>query len=471
MAHSRLFLEDASTVDTMSHGDEPWCHGDAMVMRPDGEALALACRNGEANILGIREPSRVRIPCEEGERVFHLDYSHEGLLAVGKKLENVDVLDREGGRLMRIPCSQKIIGKLVFSPGGDKLLVVHDDGWCEVWQVPAGERLQEGRLVEDWSTGDCQDFPNSAVWRPLKRSGKLQTQKIVWRNNEEFTLLATINTTDLIKHVRLGPGATISVEDLPAAAVDHVDALSWRPDGGLLATCGWPGRLRVWREVKGELVQVANILTIENNHGSDSDSESDSESDSDNCYSDNSWTLEWSPDICSGLLVTRRQVDKSFAYDTVKVWDIQTSTCLHTLYGNVRSMSFHPSGQLIAICEKRSVLIRGKRREEGQVKVWRVEEGTLHLHTVCEVKGHKVTWQGNQLAIRSKEKVHVFSISATLPLLDLRQRAARAVALALKWREKGRQEEVLSLMEGQGPGGLGGLVRAKTTVEKLLDKI
>ena len=254
--------------------------------------------------------------------VTTLDWNFDGsLLATGSYDGIARVWNGEGELLFSLDAHEGPIFSLKWNKKGTALLSGSVDKTAIAWSAQTGEVLERFAF----HTGPTLD--------------------VDWRDDESF---ATSSMDHSIFVCKLGSPSPIKQFK---GHTDEVNAIKWDPTGTLLASCSDDYTCKVW--------------TVDN----------------DSCLFDfrdhqkEIYTIKWSPTGPGTRNPDLPLLLASASYDaTVKLWDVQSGTCVHTLAKHtdpVYSVAFSPDGKHLA-----------SGSFDKRLHVWRVKDGK-------RVKTHK----------------------------------------------------------------------------------
>jgi WD40 repeat protein len=266
-----------------------------------------------------------------------------------------------------------------WSPNGNQLATVSDDGTAKIWNVHTSECLQTLEGHTRWV--------KSVSWSPdgsMVTTGSGDNTVKIWDVQSGECLQTLEGHTRLIYSVNWSPDGTklaTGSSDGTAkiwnthtgkylqALSDHTNpifSVSWSPDNNRLATGSRNNKAKIWNVQSGECLQ-----TLEGHRGS-------------------VYSVSWSPD---GSMVATGSND-----GTAKIWNVHTETCLHTLTdhtGWVFSVSWSPDGTKLATASN-----------DNTAKIWNVNTGRC-LHTLTDHTNvvFSVSWSpdGTKLATTSND--------------------------------------------------------------------
>jgi WD40 repeat protein len=269
------------------------------------------------------------------------------------------------GRLLDHPAA---VNALAFHPAGDRLLTGCDDGVARVWQLGTGKAL-----LPQFVHFRPARFPNPS-W-PF-RTGVLA---VSWSPNGK--VIATAGRDGTARLWDAATGASLS-EPLQHEAAE-VTCLGFSPDGASLWTGSGDWRLRRWGVPDGRLLSSSAkvgfcfALAVHPRHEEVATG-----------HLHDSQILRW--DAATGNMrpgvLRHMEIVRALAYSpdgrlllsgsddhTARLWDTASgapvgSTLRHP--GRVHGVAFHPGGRRVATCG-----------EDGSVRVWGLAPGSLR-HTL-----------------------------------------------------------------------------------------
>jgi len=161
-----------------------------------------------------------------------------------------------------------------------------------------------------------------------------------WKDNSCF---ASCSTDKLIMVCKMGDDQPLTTFE---GHKDEVNTIQWDPTGTLLASCSDDFTAKIWR--------------IKQEHAVHSFNEHKKEI----------YAVRWSPTGPGSEYPTKQPILASASFDhTVKLWDVETGTCLHTLDKHsfpVYSVSFSPDGEYLA-----------SGSYDRSLYIWAVKDGQL----------------------------------------------------------------------------------------------
>jgi WD40 repeat protein len=222
----------------------------AATFSPDGTQVLTGTRGlfeGEAQLWDVASGQRKGAPLLSALEIFAVAFSPDGTqAAIGGQDRAVRLWDLRGSQPMPLGSPMRHamdINSVAFSPDGRALLTGSDDGTARLWQLSTGlaPALSCGHLGPVLAAAYNPNpkrplFCTGAAHVSLTRNGLvgLSGQARLWD-------LETGESVDQLAH------------PMP------VSALAWHPNGQLLLTGCWDGRVRLWevqRERPGEQIAV-----------------------------------------------------------------------------------------------------------------------------------------------------------------------------------------------------------------------
>ncbi len=305
--------------------------------KPDDEALKKKVTDAEAAAAkeaeavkkaneALEASGKALVQAEQGqklsdERQQEAKKLHEVEVAAAKGAE-----DRLNAAKAEVPATEKPMVALVFDVNGSYLATAGEDGVVRTWDAKTGKPLDEIR--------GHQGAVTTLLAGPERALVSLSADKtaIIWDADPQWQYVGV-----------LGPKNEAPLDRAPSPFVDRVLALSFSPDGKLLATGGGdPSR-------SGELM----LWNMENRTFLKTFPEA---------HSDTVFSVDFSRD---GKWLLSGAADKF-----VKVHDVESAKLVRSFEGHthhVLGVSFKADGSRIASAGA-----------DNAIKIWNVETGEQH---------------------------------------------------------------------------------------------
>jgi WD40 repeat protein len=315
--------------------ERTWRNGvpvDAAEISPDGKHFATGDWAGKAAIWNLQTGQR-ELELSQGQYVHSVAYDASGeRLAAGASDGSVHVYRASDGELIaKLDGHTEAVLSVRFSPDGAWLLSSGNDYTARLWNLTTGKTEQVLR-GHNWWVWAAEFSPDGETIVTAGQDGKA----IVWRRASAEAAAA--------RGVRPGD----FIED--GAFMQHrgpVYAASFSPDGTLVATAGYDGRVLAWRPADARAIDLGRRLDglpdppidyaeMEGHRGP-------------------AMALEFSPD--------GRTLASGGQDNLVILSDVASGKALKQLRGHashVRSCSFSPDGA--------TLLTAGR---DAQIKLWR----------------------------------------------------------------------------------------------------
>lgn len=318
------------------------------------------------------------------------------LIASGGADGAIKLWETDSGReLVALERHTDVICGLSFSPDGARLASASDDGTVKVWDTASGSELAtlQGHEDEVW----CVAFSPDGKW--LASGGKDRTVRI-WDPSDlvmrvaikgfgaDVTCLAFSSAGKLaVGFGKLGDFGQLAVVEVGSwqqlhtisAHADRVQAVAFSPDGRMMVSGAFNGRVRLWDVADGQELHrikgyhtgaVFSVAFSPDGERVASGGEDHTIRIWDSLAGDWLNTLKGHSDLVGAVafLPDGVRLVSGSRDQTVKVWDFQkTDRVSVTLSGHsefVYTVAFSPRGDLAA---------SGSR--DGTVKLWNVQTG------------------------------------------------------------------------------------------------
>lgn len=321
---------------------------------PDGNTLASGSRDKTVRLWDMKTGEHKQTLTGHMYGIYSITFSPDGRTLIsgstgerdGGQIFGTQILmwDTATGKNIRTLTAQGQVNSLAFSPDGNTF--ASGEGWPEyairIWEVDTGKQLHTLTGHTDWVS--------SIAFGPDKKT-------LVSASHDD-----TIRMWDVVtgEHKRTLTGHAGWVESVAFSAKDHT-----------LASGGWDG-IRLWNTITGKQTRIFTD-TVKNR------------------------SITFSP---NGEMLA------SVSYDnTIRVWNIVTSSRIHTLLGYtgmVNSVTFSPYGK---------ILVSGG--SDDTINLWNIATGKLkrtlatHTSTVYSVGFNS---DGTMLATGGWDSVCIWNV-------------------------------------------------------------
>lgn len=314
-------LPDSQVTFLRGHQGEvficSWCPTNNLLASGSGDATARIWRlpnssNGEPRSVVLQHTNSA-----DNKDVTTLDWHPDGnLLATGSYDGLARIWSDTGNLVNTLNKHKGPIFSLKWNKAGDSLLSGSVDKTAIIWDAKTGQVRQQFEFH------------------------KAPTLDIDWRNNVSF---ASCSTDKMIYVCELGRTKPIKTFQ---GHSDEVNAIKWDPSGTLLASCSDDFSAKIW-----SLKQEKHLHDLKE-------------------HTKEIYTIKWSPTGAGSDNPNRPLYLASASFDsTVKLWDAETGSCVHTLVKHVDpvySVAFSPSGEYLA-----------SGSFDRSIHIWNVRDGRL----------------------------------------------------------------------------------------------
>jgi eukaryotic-like serine/threonine-protein kinase len=242
----------------------------SMVFRPDGQILAIACRDGKPRFWDVGRACFVSGRFDQLERVLSIAYSHDSkVLATGGEDGQLKFWDAALGRqLSVVRVSNSAIVKVALTPDDQTIFTFADDGQLDRWNVNdglnlahhAGKPLVAAALSPDGRFVATSGYSQQASIRDaasLKLNHSLEVKgnvlAMAWSPDSR-----TLLTGGSDKIAQLWDGQSGENIGLAAYQSQQIFATAFSPDGSRILTCSRDGacRLQLERHVRSRCLEL-----------------------------------------------------------------------------------------------------------------------------------------------------------------------------------------------------------------------
>lgn len=237
---------------------------------------------------------------EEGSKkdVTTIEWNGDGTLLASGSYDGLARIWNETGQLERIlHCHKGPIFALKWNKSGTSLVSASFDKTTVVWDPHSGDIKQQFQV-------------HSAP-----------ALDVDWKDTTTFASCSTDTTIQLCTIGQSAPVMTFKGHQ------DEVNTIKWNPSGTLLASCSDDHTAKIWNPTRSSCVQDFR--------------EHDKEI----------YTIQWTKTGPGTDYPNKNCLFATASFDTtVKLWDVETGKCLHTLSHSdaVYSVSFSPDGDYLA---------------------------------------------------------------------------------------------------------------------------
>ena len=225
---SAVILWDAANgeqLGSFTHTDQVM----ALAFSPDGSLLASTGRDGTVILFDPANLEVVRTIDGFDDRVNDLAFSPDGTkLATAGNDNKVQVWDVASGSML-LEMTEHVVGAtaVAFSPDGATIASGAGDARVRIWDAASGELLRtcSGLIAR------VTDLGFSATEDSVTLASVSDDKALALWNPENCQ--------------RLGPGTT-PTEQITTGHGGEINALSWRPDGTVIATASYDQDVLLW---------------------------------------------------------------------------------------------------------------------------------------------------------------------------------------------------------------------------------
>jgi WD40 repeat protein len=331
-----------------------------LAFSPNGKTLASGCFEPTVRFWDVETGECQAISKGHRTGIRTLAFSTDNKTAIsGDHDQTIKFWDSQTGKCIRtLQGYTECIWSLAASPNGQNIASGHFDYTVRVWDIEIGELLKtlRGHTAIVWSVAYSPDG-----------------QFIASSGDDETIRVWDIETGKCLKSLRY----------ITEQYQGGIWTIAFNSNSRLIASGGQDRTVKIWN------LQTGNYQVLEG-------------------HSTWVWTVAFSP-IASNLPdeESSRELLASGSDDrTVKIWDIATQQCLHTLEGHtnlIRSLDFSPDGKL---------LVSGSL--DQTLKLWSVSTGNC-LKTL---EGHQ-SWVFDVKFSYSGKFIASASFDRTLKIWDV----------------------------------------------------